>query len=128
MIRRDEPVPLVWAFAAAKEARVAPSERADRLAAEAVREVCDPVTSILIGAEAAKRWLSGDAPNLAEARDAIELILCGSRRAANALAGVRDLIDRPSATSLCELEVAKCVRMGRTGSGLALAVALHGRS
>jgi hypothetical protein len=100
MIQRYEPVPLVRPFSAAKEARAAPSERAERLAAEAVREVCDPVTSILIGAEAAKRWLSGDAPNLAEARDAIELILCGSRRAANALAGVRDLIDRPMATSI----------------------------
>ena len=100
MIEGYEPVPLVRPFSAAKEARAAPSERADRLAAEAVREVCDPLTSILIGAEAAKRWLSGDAPNLAEARDAIELILCGSRRAAHALAGVRDHIDRPLATSI----------------------------
>lgn len=83
MTRRYEPVPLSYPVSAAEEGQ------ANRLAAEAVREVCDPVTAILISAEAAQRWLSGNAPNLAEARDAIETIIGNSQRAAEALRSVR---------------------------------------
>lgn len=100
MTRRHEPVALTQPAAAARE------EPAQASAAEAVREVCDPVAAILISAEAAKRWLSGDAPNLAEARDAIDIIVGNSRRAVDALIGVRNLVDPPLPAPICRAEAA----------------------
>ena len=101
MIRRPRPVPLVQPYSAPRKGRAAPSERAGTPAAEALREVCDPVTSILISAEAVKRWLSRDEPNLAEARDAIELLIGSSQRVADALADFSDLVCPPAAAPTC---------------------------
>jgi hypothetical protein len=74
---------------------------AGRILVPAVHEVNHPLAAIMISAEAAQRWLSGDAPNLAEARNAIEIIIGNSRRAVDVLDGVRHLIDLAPAAPSC---------------------------
>lgn len=49
-----------------------------------VNEVKDPLSAILIGAEAALRWLAKEPPDLEEARAMIELVIGNSHRAADA--------------------------------------------
>ena len=95
MTRSHELVPPIEPVRAADERRPMPPGLARAGAAEAVREVIDPLTAILTSAESAQRWLSGDTPDLAEARDAIEIIIANSRRAADALVGAGELIDPP---------------------------------
>lgn len=73
---------------------------AGRILEPSVHEVSNPLAAIMISAEAAQRWLSGDAPNLAEARDAIEIIIGNSRRAVEVLDGVRQLIAAPTCRNL----------------------------
>ena len=70
-----------------REQRIAPSVSADALAA--MQEINHPLTAILASAEAAQRWLTGHAPNLAEARDAIEIVIGSCERSIAVLAGVR---------------------------------------
>jgi len=57
-----------------------------------VHEVCDPLTAILTNAEAARRWLSSDAADLDEARQAIERIAADGDRAAAAARRALDVM------------------------------------
>lgn len=86
-------------------------------AAEAVQEVNHPLAAILTSAEAAQRWLAGDAPNLAEARDAIAIIIGNSRRAADILVEVRDLVDTPLSAPTCSELDGQAAGMASSGWG-----------
>ena len=63
------------------------------------------------------RWLAGDAPNLAEARDAIEIIIGNSRRAADILVEVRDLVDTPLSAPICGELDGQAAGMASSGWG-----------
>lgn len=69
-------------------------------AAHAIGEVSQPLAAIATGAEAALRWLARDPPDLDEARAALAIVIGGSRRAADVLAGARDLVARPPPSAI----------------------------
>ncbi len=67
-----------------------------------VHEVKQPLTAILLNAEAALRWLTMDTPNLEEAKESLQRVIGNSRRAADVIRHVRDLVHKspPAVASL----------------------------
>ena len=59
------------------------------LAASIAHEVNQPLAGMLTNANASLRWLAGDAPNLAEAREAIRRIVRDGNRAADVVSRMR---------------------------------------
>jgi signal transduction histidine kinase len=67
------------------------------LAASIAHEVNQPLAGMLTNANAGLRWLSGDSPDLAEARDAIQRIVRDGNRASDVIARMRALIKKAPA-------------------------------
>jgi C4-dicarboxylate-specific signal transduction histidine kinase len=59
------------------------------LAASIAHEVNQPLSGIITNANAGLRWLAGDSPNLAEAREAIRRIIRDGNRAGNVISRMR---------------------------------------
>jgi PAS domain S-box-containing protein len=67
------------------------------LAASIAHEVNQPLAGMLTNANASLRWLAGDAPDLAEARDAIQRIVRDGNRASDVITRMRALIKKAPA-------------------------------
>ena len=67
------------------------------LAASIAHEVNQPLAGLLTNAKASLRWLAGDSPNLAEARDAIQRIVRDGNRASDVITRMRALIKKAPA-------------------------------
>jgi PAS domain S-box-containing protein len=67
------------------------------LAASIAHEVNQPLAGLLTNAKASLRWLAGDLPNLAEARDAIQRIVRDGNRASDVITRMRALIKKAPA-------------------------------
>ena len=61
------------------------------LAASIAHEVNQPLSGVVVNANACLRWLAGDAPNLEEAREAVRRIVRDGKRAGDVIARVRAL-------------------------------------
>jgi signal transduction histidine kinase len=64
------------------------------LAASIAHEVNQPLAGIVTNANASLRWLAGDSPNLAEAREAIRRIIRDGNRAADVILRMRALFKK----------------------------------
>ena len=64
------------------------------LAASIAHEVNQPLAGIVTNANAGLRWLAGDSPNLAEAREAIRRIIRDGNRAADVILRMRALFKK----------------------------------
>ena len=67
------------------------------LAASIAHEVNQPLAGILTNANASLRWLAGDLPNFAEARDAIRRIIRDGNRAGDVISRMRALFKKAPA-------------------------------
>jgi PAS domain S-box-containing protein len=67
------------------------------LAASIAHEVSQPLAGIVTNANASLRWLAGDSPNLAEARDATRRIIRDGYRAGDVIAHMRALFKKTPA-------------------------------
>jgi PAS domain S-box-containing protein len=67
------------------------------LAASIAHEVNQPLAGMLTNANASLRWLAGDSPDLAEARDAIQRIVRDGNRASDVITRMRALIKKAPA-------------------------------
>lgn len=81
-------------------ARVARTTTVGELTASIAHEVNQPLAAVVTNADACLRWLAGDAPNLEEARAALQRIVRDGNRASDVIARVRSLLkhDRPVKT------------------------------
>jgi PAS domain S-box-containing protein len=68
------------------------------LAASIAHEVNQPLAGIVTNANASLRWLAGDSPNLAEAREAIRRIVRDGNRAGEVVSRMRTLFKKASTT------------------------------
>ena len=68
------------------------------LAASIAHEVNQPLAGIVTNGNASLRWLAGDQPNLAEAREAIQRIIRDGSRAGHVIARIRALSAKTRAT------------------------------
>jgi PAS domain S-box-containing protein len=68
------------------------------LAASIAHEVSQPLTGIVTNANASLRWLAGDSPNLAEARDATRRIIRDGNRAGDVISHMRALFKKTPVT------------------------------
>jgi PAS domain S-box-containing protein len=68
------------------------------LAASIAHEVNQPLAGMLTNANASMRWLAGESPNLAEARDAIQRIVRDGSRASDVMARMRALFKKAPST------------------------------
>ena len=68
------------------------------LAASIAHEVNQPLAGITSNAEAGVRWLAGDLPNLAEAREAIRRIIRDAKRAGDVISRMRTLFQKAPTT------------------------------
>lgn len=68
-----------------------------QLTASLAHEISHPIAVALIGAEAARRWLSREPPEVEQARETIDCIVRDGTRAANIIGRIRDLIKKAPA-------------------------------
>jgi PAS domain S-box-containing protein len=68
------------------------------LAASIAHEVNQPLTAVVSNAEAVRRWLDGSAPNLDEARAAVESIIRSGHRAGDITRRVRAMLKNTDST------------------------------
>jgi signal transduction histidine kinase len=68
------------------------------LTASIAHQINQPLAAVVTNANASLRWLAGDSPNLAEAREAIRRIICDSRRAGDVISGMRALFRKAPET------------------------------
>ena len=83
-------------------ARVARMLSMGELATLVAHEINQPLTGIITNAEAGVRWLSGESPNLQEARESLRLIVRDGNRASAVIRRIRELLkkDAPQSTQL----------------------------
>jgi signal transduction histidine kinase len=79
------------------------------LAGSIIHEVNQPLTAIVTNAQACLRWLNRDAPNVAEARDAVSDILESGKRAADIVAGLRAMARRAPGR-VTEIDIHEAIR------------------
>src|SRR5205807_1289626 len=73
-------------------AHVARASIVGELTASIAHEVNQPLGAIVTNAEAGLNWLSGESPNLGEARDALQRIVRDGNRASEVIARIRSLL------------------------------------
>jgi PAS domain S-box-containing protein len=81
----------------AELAHVARVTTIGEMAASIAHEVNQPLSGVVINGNACLRWMAGDPPNLAEARDAVQRIIRDGKRASEVIARIRNL-SKKSAT------------------------------
>jgi C4-dicarboxylate-specific signal transduction histidine kinase len=79
------------------------------LAASIAHEVNQPLSGVVVNANACLRWLAGDSPNLGEAREAVRRIVRDGKRAGDVIARVRALVTK-TATTKERLDMNEAVR------------------
>ncbi len=67
------------------------------MAASIAHEISQPVAAVVTNADASLRWLSGDSPDLDEAREAIRRIARDGKRAGNVISRLRSLFKKTGA-------------------------------
>jgi PAS domain S-box-containing protein len=68
------------------------------LAASIAHEVNQPLSGVVVNANACLRWMAGDSPNLNEAREAVRRIVRDGKRAGDVIARVRALVTKTATT------------------------------
>jgi hypothetical protein len=68
--------------------------REDELAASIIHQLCQPLTSMLARAQAARRWLMAEPPNLTEATASMDQIASDVRTASETMQRIRALFKR----------------------------------
>jgi signal transduction histidine kinase len=68
------------------------------LTASIAHQINQPLTAVVTNANASLRWLAGDSPNLAEAREAIRRIIRDSHRAGDVISRMRALFKKAPET------------------------------
>ena len=79
------------------------------LAASIAHEVNQPLSGVVVNANACLRWLAGDSPNLDEAREAVRRIVRDGKRAGDVIARIRALATK-TATAKERLYLNEAVR------------------
>jgi PAS domain S-box-containing protein len=79
------------------------------LAASVAHEVNQPLSGVVVNANACLRWLAGDSPNLEEAREAVRRIVRDGKRAGDVIARIRALATK-TATAKERLDLNEAVR------------------
>jgi PAS domain S-box-containing protein len=79
------------------------------LSASIAHEVNQPLSGVVINANASLRWLAGPSPNLEEARDALQRIIRDGKRASDVIARVRAL-SRKDVTERERLDLNEIIR------------------
>jgi C4-dicarboxylate-specific signal transduction histidine kinase len=72
------------------------------MAASIAHEVNQPLTAVIAGANACKRWLDGETPNLGEARDAVARIAQEGYRASEVIRRIRALLTKSPAQQVSQ--------------------------
>jgi C4-dicarboxylate-specific signal transduction histidine kinase len=72
------------------------------ITASIAHEVNQPLTAVVMSANACRRWLAADPPNLPEAREAVQRIISDGNRASQVIGRIRALLQKraPEARSL----------------------------
>jgi PAS domain S-box-containing protein len=79
------------------------------LAASIAHEVNQPLSGVVVNANACLRWLAGDSPNLDEAREAVRRIVRDGKRAGDVIARIRALATK-TATAKERLDMNEAIR------------------
>ena len=79
------------------------------LAASIAHEVNQPLSGVVVNANACLRWLAGDSPNLEEAREAVRRIVRDGKRAGDVIARIRALATK-TATAKERLDLNEAVQ------------------
>ena len=79
------------------------------LAASIAHEVNQPLSGVVVNANACLRWLAGDSPNLEEAREAVRRIVRDGKRAGEVIARIRALATK-TATAKERLDMNEAIR------------------
>ena len=90
-------------------ARVARETMMGAMTASIAHEINQPLAAIVTNGGAGLRWLSGDTPNLDEARDVLNRMVDDARRASQIIAGVRAMFTK-DAGELAPLDINDVVR------------------
>jgi PAS domain S-box-containing protein len=80
----------------AELAHVARVTTMGEMAASIAHEVNQPLSGVVINGNACLRWMAGDPPNMAEARDAVQRIIRDGKRASEVIARIRNLSKKSS--------------------------------
>jgi PAS domain S-box-containing protein len=80
-----------------------------QLTASIAHEVSQPIAAVVIGAEAALRWLGAQPPDLEEVREALGRIVEDGKRAGNVIGGIRALIKKVPTRQAC-LDINEAIR------------------
>ena len=89
----------------AELARVARGLEVGELATSIAHEVNQPLAGVVTNAEAGLRWLGGETPDLAEARESLRLIVRDGNRASQVIRRIREFLKKGStADSLARSE------------------------
>jgi hypothetical protein len=79
------------------------------LAASIAHEVNQPLSGVVVNANACLRWMAGDSPNLDEAREAVRRIVRDGKRAGDIIARIRALATK-TATAKERLDMNEAIR------------------
>ena len=82
---------------------------AGELSATIAHEVNQPLTGIVTRASAARRWLSGESPDVGKARDALDQIVEAGHRAGDVVTSVRAMF-RKDTEEKRPIEINKLIR------------------
>jgi PAS domain S-box-containing protein len=93
----------------AELARVVRALSVGELATSIAHEVNQPLAAVVTNAEAGVRWLSGESPNLAEARESLALIARDGSRASSVIRRIREFLKKES-TSAALLDIKDVVQ------------------
>jgi PAS domain S-box-containing protein len=80
----------------AELAHVARVTTMGEMAASIAHEVNQPLSGVVINANACLRWMAGDPPNMGEVRDAVQRIIRDGKRASDVIARIRNLSKKSS--------------------------------
>jgi PAS domain S-box-containing protein len=75
-------------------ARIARATTLAEIGSSLAHELYQPLTSVVMGAIACRRWLDADPPDLGEARAAVERVVKDGNRASQVIARIRGLLRR----------------------------------
>ena len=81
----------------------------DEMTASIVHEIKQPLGAIALNANAGLRWLTRTAPNLDEARDALNRVVTDTNRANEVIDGIRSVFKKENQTKAWQ-DVNKLVR------------------
>ena len=95
---RDRQRELLLRTAEAELAHVTRVSMMGELTASITHEVLQPLAGVTTSADAARRWLAGDLPDLDEARACLERIASDVKRAGEVITGIRALVKKSALT------------------------------